>query len=153
MSGNSSLDSRVQQLREHIEAGRRPDSFVPASEQVDDCVPSRAPGRPGVTVAQCNAIRCAAQDGKRGTEIADLFGFIGSPNTATIHATGNCNHDAGVAPVMTTESVSAADCRRLREWYETADMSQREIADAVGRPRSTVGYHLNGRCSHTDDHD
>jgi len=151
MSGNSSIDNRVQQLREHIEAGRHPDSFVPESEQVDNDVPSRPPGRPGVTVAQCNAIRCAAQDGKYGSEIAELFEFIDSPNTATIHATGNCNHDDGVAPVMTTEAVSVADCRRLREWYETSDMSQREIADAIGRPRATVGYHLSGRCSH--DHD
>jgi len=145
----SSLDQeRVQQLKEHIENGRHPDSFVPAAGQVDDGPPDRPPGRPGVTVAQCNAIRCAAQDGKYGSEIADLFEFIDSPNTATIHATGNCDHDSGVEAVMTTNSVSAADCRRMRDRYRTSDMSQRDIADVVGRPRATVGYHLSGACTH-----
>jgi hypothetical protein len=148
----SSLDQeRVQQLKEHIENGRHPDSFIPESEQVDDDVPSRPSGRPGVTVAQCNAIRCAAQDDKRGTEIVELFSFVNSPMTTTVHATGNCNHDAGCEPVMTTKSVSSADCRRLREWYETSDMSQRDLADAVGQPRTTIKYHLNGGCAH--DHD
>jgi len=152
MSGNSSLDSRVRQLREHIANGHRPDSFVPGPEQIDD-VPSRPPGCHNVTVAQCNAIRCAAQDGKHGIEIADLFDFIDAVSTATIHATGRCNHDSGVEPAMTTKSVSAADCRRMREWYEASDKSQREIADAVGNPLTTVWYHLNGRCSHTHDHE
>jgi len=155
MSGNSSIDSRVQQLREHIEAGRHPDSFIPESEQVDPDPPDQPPRRDQVTVAQCNAIRCAAQDGKNAGEIADLFDCVNSRRTVYDHITDSqyCTHDTEIEPVMGTETIDAADCRRIRSWYETGDVRQRDIADAVGCPRTTVRYHLNGRCSHTHDHE
>jgi ribosome-binding protein aMBF1 (putative translation factor) len=147
------MSSRVQQLKEHIESGRHPDSFVPEDEQ-DDADPDLSDQSPGrgdsVTVAQCNAIRCAAQDGKNASEIAALFDFVDSRRTTHKHATGGCSHDDGIEAVMTTQ-ITADDCQKIRSWYENTDMSQHDLADAVGKPRGTVRYHLNGRCAHTDD--
>jgi predicted DNA-binding protein YlxM (UPF0122 family) len=106
-----------------------------------------------ITKRQCNAIRCAAQDGKNAGEIANLFDCVTSRRTVYDHITNSqyCPHDGGVEPVMETETIDAADCRRIRSWYESTDVRQRDIADAVGCPRTTVRYHLNGKCSH--DHD
>jgi len=184
----SSLDQeRVQQLKEHIENGRHPDSFIPEESELDtglnhisvaECLRIRERyenpetslrdivdsteweyetirrhinsecEHENITKRQCNAIRCAAQDGHNASEVASLFSFLGSRHIAHDHATGDCNHDDGVDPVMTTEQISDADCRRMRSQYRTSDMSQRDIADAVGHPRGTVGYHLSGACTH-----
>jgi len=104
-----------------------------------------------VTKRQCNAIRCAAQDGMYSSEIAELFDIVDSRRTAHHHATGDCNHDDDVEAVETTYQITAADCQRMREWYAGSDIRQQDIADAMGYQRGTINPHLNGRCSH--DHE
>lgn len=191
MSSGIPTGDRVKQLREHIENGKHPDSFVPESEPktedgyitIAECLRMRKwyedpdtsladigdvvgttdttvwnhvngeCGHNDITKRQCNAIRCAAQDGTYATEMVELFTFLDdySRRTTYVHATGKCNHTDGVEPVTTTEKITATDCRRMRSWYETSDKSQHDIADAVGHPRVTIQKHLDGRCSH--DHE
>ncbi|AFH22854.1 hypothetical protein OSG_eHP36_00135 [environmental Halophage eHP-36] len=192
MSSGIPTGDRVQQLREHIENGNHPDSFVPESEPetehgkitVAECLRMREwyddPDTSlsdiadvvgvnsdvtvwnhvngeckhgNITKRQCNAIRCAAQDGKYATEMVELFTFFNTQRTAYDHATGTgtCSHTGGVEPVTTTEEITATDCRRMRSWYETSDKSQHDIADAVGHPRTTIQKHLDGRCSHNNE--
>jgi DNA-binding CsgD family transcriptional regulator len=141
----SGIGKRVQQLREHIENGNHPDSFVPEDELPGDD-PQNRPDT--VTAAQCNAIRCAAQDGKQASEIAALFDCVDSRHTVHNHATGVCSHEDNIEPVMATTQITDDDCRRMRARYKNTDMSQRDIADAVRGHRSTVAYHLSGRCAH-----
>jgi len=187
----SSIDQeRVQQLKEHIENGRHPDSFIPDESEQDtehntvsvaECLRMREwhedpevsvqdivdsverayrtvlrhingeCSHETITKRQCNAIRCAAQDGKTAGEITALFGFLEAHSAARDHATGDCNHDSGVEPAVMRGGVSAADCRQMRSKYENSDMAQHEVADVVGCPPSTAEYHLNRRCLH--DHD
>lgn len=115
--------------------------------------PSFEDGR-GLTTAQCNAIRAAAEDGKTYREIADLFAFLSDPTAANRHATGECPHGAGDYPPVESQRepgpvnpVDELECSRLRNNYESG-MVMHDLSDEYERAVSTVRRHVSGECSH-----
>lgn len=112
-------------------------------------------GRINVTLEQCNAIRCAAHDGKNYVEIADLFTFVGGRNTAHRHATGKCAHGIGDVPPVELQSegnpnvVSMATCAQWRRgldrgrWNDLAQLTRH-----VEWAKPTVHRHVRGYCEH-----
>lgn len=109
--------------------------------------------RRGITREMCNAIRCAAADGKSSREIATLFGFIDDPTAANNHATGRCSHDGGIRPVDmaagTPTKVDAAACHRLRERWGRGDFeTYTEAGEWLGVFRTTAAKHIREECHH-----
>lgn len=118
-------------------------------------------GRSGVAIEQCNAVRCAAEDGLSYRRIADLFSFLCDKTHARKHAVGKCRHVSGVCPVRSngrqpgqnTNAVSERLCSRLRrlwgrEYFET----YREAGEWAGFANaSTAWKHINGECSHRQE--
>lgn len=111
----------------------------------------------GLTLAMCNAIRCAAEDGNSYRAIARLFGFISSAETARLHAIGECVHEAVDYPPVARDrdsgfghqKLSAGRCRLLRRRYRRGEFeTYAEAGEAVDVHRTTAATHIKGECKH-----
>lgn len=99
-----------------------------------------------VTEAECNEMRQRfdAMDVPTYAAVAEQVDY--SARTVQRHVDGNCSH-AGERNPASNSTVSAGECRKLREAYRELG-SDRAVGEEFGRPRTTVGHHLRAVCSH-----
>lgn len=113
-------------------------------------------GRSGVTLEQCNAVRCAAADGLPYSRIADRFSFLSGRDHARRHALGDCRHSGDVPPIANGNSpgppegsVTPAECMDLnRRWNRDEFDTYADAGRWLDRAESVAWRHINGKCSH-----
>lgn len=113
-------------------------------------------GRSDVTTEMCNAVRCAADDGKSYAEIAEMFSFLSGKKHAQRHATGDCSHSGGVEPTGTGNDpgppngkISKRTCSKLRRGVEKDKFeTYAEAGEWLGIAKSAAWRHINGECEH-----
>lgn len=101
-----------------------------------------------VTEAECARIRQSYSFKGGFSPLMEEFG-LDRPTLQT-HLYGDCDHDAGVDPVVppSRQQVTAAECRSMRERIQEG-ATVPELVEETDRYRDTVTRHVTGECSHS----